>query len=213
MAHVPQPAVASRASESEPSDQSARRSAPQGAPDGAQKPRRPRQPQRPSRGRAQKRTEFCEAYLANGHKAAAAAVAVGYGKGRSARSAAHRFLAELTASGELATAARQRGEAAALETVRTLREVARVAYADIGRLFDAEGRLIPVADLDEDIRAAIASIELWPDGTPKRVKLWPKIEALEKAMRHAGLFERDNRQSQQNMILQVELVDPPKREG
>jgi phage terminase small subunit len=213
MAHVPQPAVASRASDSEPSDQSARRSAPQDAPDGAQKPRRPRQPQRPSRGRAQKRTEFCEAYLANGHKAAAAAVAVGYGKGRSARSAAHRFLAELTASGELATAARQRGAAAALETVRTLREVARVAYADIGRLFDAEGRLIPVADLDEDIRAAIASIELWPDGTPKRVKLWPKIEALEMAMRHAGLFERDNRQSQQNMILQVELVDPPKREG
>lgn len=206
MAHVPQPAVACRSSDSELS----RQDAPESAPEGANKPRKAQQP---SRGRAQKRTAFCEAYLANGHKAAQAAVAVGYGKGRSARSAAQRFLAELAASGELAAKARQRGEAAALETVRTLREVARVAYGDIGRLFDAEGKLIPLADLDEDVRAFIASIELWPDGTPKKIKLWSKIEALEMAMRHAGLFERDNRQSQQNMILQVNFVDPPQRPG
>ena len=206
MAHVPQPAVATRSSDGEPLRQSVPESA-------SERAKKSRQPQQPNRGRAHKRTEFCEAYLANGHKAAAAAVAVGYGKGRSARSAAHRFLAELTASGELAAAARQRGEAAALETVRTLREVARVAYANIGRLFDADGVLIPLADLDEDIRAAIASIELWPDGTPKKIKLWPKLEALDMAMRHAGLFERDNRQIQPNVILQVNLVDPPKREG
>jgi hypothetical protein len=144
MAHAPQSAVASRSSDSEPSRESALQSAPKPA-------RRPRKALSRSRGRTQ------------------AAVAVGYGKGRSARSAAQRFLAEL-------------------DTVRTLREVARVAYGDIGRLFDAEGRLIPLADLDEDVHAVIASIELWPDGTPKRIKLWPKIEALEMAMRHAGLF-------------------------
>ena len=131
----------------------------------------------------------------------------------SACAAGYRFLAELKASGELAAAARQRAEAAELRTVRTLREVARVAYGDIGRLFDAEGKLIQLADLDEDVRAIIASIELWPDGTPKKIKLWSKIEVLDMAMRHAGLFERDNGQSQQNMILQVNLVDPPKREG
>lgn len=206
MAHVPQPAVACRSSDSELSRESASQNAPERA-------KKPRQPQLPSRGRAQKRTAFCKAYLANGHKAAQAAVAVGYGKGRSARSAAQRFLAELTASGELAAKARQRGEAASLETVRTLREVARVAYGDIGRLFDAEGKLIPLADLDEDVRAIIASIEFWPNGTPKKIKLWSKIEALDMAMRHAGLFERDNGQSQQNMILQVNFVDPPQRSG
>jgi len=168
MAHAPQSAVASRSSDSEPSRESALQSAPKPA-------RRPRKALSRSRGRTQ------------------AAVAVGYGKGRSARSAAQRFLAEL-------------------DTVRTLREVARVAYGDIGRLFDAEGRLIPLADLDEDVHAVIASIEQWPDGTPKRIKLWPKIEALEMAMRHAGLFELDNRQDHQNMIRQVNFVDPPKRQ-
>ena len=208
MAHIPQTAVASPSSDSEPSRESANGG---GTTEGGVKKRR--RTQLPRQDRAYRRTRFCEEYLANGHKASAAAVAVGYAGGRSAGRIGHKFLAELKASGELAAAARQRAEAAELETVRTLREVARIAYGDLGRLFDAEGRMIPVADLDEDVRAMIASIDLWPDGTPKRIRLWSKIEALDMAMRHAGLFERDNRQSQQNMILQVELVDPPKREG
>lgn len=82
------------------------------------------------RGRARRRAEFCEAYMANGHKGSAAAMAVGYAEGRSARTAANKFVTELTASGELATVARQRAETAQLETVQTLREVARIAYAD-----------------------------------------------------------------------------------
>jgi len=31
------------------------------------------------------------------------------------------------------------------------------------------------------------------------------------AMRHAGLYERDNDQRQPNLALQVVLVDPPKK--
>jgi phage terminase small subunit len=208
MAHIPQTAVASPSSDSDPSRESATGG---GANGGGAKKRR--QTTLPRQDRLYRRARFCEEYLANGHKASAAAVAVGYAEGSSARGIGHMFLAELKASGELAAAARQRAEAAELETVRTLREVARIAYGDVGRLFDADGKLIPLADLDEDVRAIVAWIELWPDGTPKKIKLWSKIEALDMAMRHAGLFERDNRQSQQNMILQVELVDPPKREG
>ncbi len=149
--------------------------------------------------------------MANGHNAPAAAKAAGYNDGDSAWSAGSRFRKELTASGELAAAARQRAEAAELETVRTLRELARIAYGDIGRLFDADGTLIPLADLDEEVRAIIASVELGPDGKPKKIKLWSKIDALEMAMRHAGLYERDNDQRQPNLALQVVLVDPPKK--
>jgi hypothetical protein len=176
-------------------------------------PDKPARTPRSSRGRAQRRTEFCDAFMANGHKAGAAAEALGYTKGQSASNVASKFLKELAASGELAAAARQRAEAAELETVRTLRELARIAYADIGRLFDGDGVLIPIADLDEDTRAIIASVELGPDGKPKKIKLWSKIDALEMAMRHAGLYERDNDQRQANLALQVVLVDPPKREA
>ena len=198
MARVPQSTVASPSSDAEPAPGSATTQTPQRAPQA-------------SRGRAHRRTQFCEEYLANGHKASAAAAAVGYVEGRSARSAGHKFVKEAMASGELAAMARQRAEAAELETVRTLREVARLAYADIGRLFDADGMLVPLADLDEDTRAAIASVELWPDGTPKKIKFWSKIEALDMAMRHAGLFERDNDQLRPNLALLVNLVDAPKR--
>ena len=162
-------------------------------------------------GRALRRARFIEEYLVNGHKGTAAAKAAGYTNDHSAQVVASRFLAELTASGELAAAARQRAEAAELDTVRTLRELARIAYADIGKLFDADGVLIPIAELDEDTRAIIASIDLGPDGKPKRIKLWSKIEALDKAMRHAGLYERDNDQCRPNLALQVNLVDCPKK--
>ena len=174
-------------------------------------PEKQKRAPRSSRGRAQRRKQFCEEYMSNGQRPAAAAVAVGYAKGQSASNIAHRFLAELTASGELPALARERAEAASLETVRTLRELARIAYADVGRLFDADGALIPIADLDEDARAMIAGIELWPDGRLKKLKLWSKIEALDKAMRHAGLFERDNDQLRPNLALQVNLVDCPKK--
>ena len=207
MAHIPQTAVASPSSDSDPSRESATGG---GANGGGAKKRR--QTTLPRQDRLYRRARFCEEYLANGHKASAAAVAVGYAEGSSARGIGHMFLAELKASGELAAAARQRAEAAELETVRTLREVARIAYGDVGRLFDADGKLIPLADLDEDVRAIVAWIELWPDGTPKKIKLWSKIEALDMAMRHAGLFERDNGRSQPNLTLMVDLVDPPKRQ-
>lgn len=162
------------------------------------------------RGRARRRAEFCEAYMANGHKGSAAAMAVGYAEGRSARTAANKFVTELTASGELAAAARQRAETAQLETAQTLREVARIAYADPRRLFRPDGMLIPFHELPEEVAATIASYELRPDGTFK-VKFWSKIEALDRAMRHAGLYERDNRQFQPNLTLQVNLVDPPQK--
>lgn len=163
-----------------------------------------------NKGRALRRAQFFEAYMANGHKGAAAAEAVGYRKGRSAYLAAHEFLKELRASGELAAVARQRAEAAELETERTLREVARIAYADPRRLFDPDGKPIPLHELPEEVAATIASYEVWPDGRVK-VKFWSKVEALDRAMRHAGLYERDNKQLQPNLSLQVILVDPPQR--
>jgi|ThiBiot_300_biof_2_1041535.scaffolds.fasta_scaffold01989_2 hypothetical protein len=190
-------------------------SRPQDAPETAPEPvklrrRKPGLHRVSNKGRALRRARFLEAYMANGYNGAAAAEAVGYRKGRSAYLAGYEFLKELAATGELAAVARQRGEAAGLETERTLREVARVAYADPRRLFDADGKPIPLHELPEEVAATIASYEVWPNGRVK-VKFWSKVEALDRAMRHAGLYERDNKQLQPNLSLQVILVDPPQR--
>lgn len=186
----------------------------QDAPETASEPMKLRRqkplPRVSNKGRAVRRARFLEAFLANGCNGTTAAEAVGYKKGQSAYLAGNKFLNELAASGELAAVARQRGEAAGLETERTLREVARIAYADPRRLFDPDGSPIPLHELPEEVAATIASYEVWPDGRMK-IKFWSKVEALDRAMRHAGLYERDNKQLQPNLSLQVILVDPPQR--
>ncbi len=52
----------------------------------------------------------------------------------------------------------QRLQAAGVTAERTKREIARVAYADVRRIFDKEGRLLPVHEIDDDTAAAITSI-------------------------------------------------------
>jgi len=42
--------------------------------------------------------------------------------------------------------------------------VARVAYADPRRLFDADGKPIPLHELPEEVAATIASYEVSPNG-------------------------------------------------
>ena len=64
-------------------------------------------------------------------------------------------------------------------------------------------------ELDDATAAAVASIELDENGRPKNIRLWSKTDAIDKAMRHLGLFEKGNRQQGQNLAIQVNLVGAP----
>ncbi len=48
---------------------------------------------------------------------------------------------------------------------KTLREIARVGFSDIRKLFDENGNLKSVAELDDDIAAAIAAVEVITTGS------------------------------------------------
>jgi len=102
-------------------------------------------------------------------------------------------------------------KAARLEIDETLRQLACVLRSDARRLFRPDGSLIPVHELDDATAAAISSIELDDQGKPKKIRLWNKTEAIDKAMKHLGLFERDNGQKAPNLALQVNLVQAPPR--
>ena len=97
---------------------------------------------------------------------------------------------------------------------RTLRECGRIAYADPRKLFGPDGNPIPIPDLDDDLAAAVASIERVEEftgrgadqkltGYTKKIKLWDKNSAIEKAMKHLGLFEKDHRQAGESIQLRV----------
>lgn len=92
-----------------------------------------------------------------------------------------------------------------LTTERTLREIARLAYVDPRKFFHADGTPKHIQELDDDTAAALAGMEVTEEwtgtgegrvqtGVTKKYKLADKNAALEKAMKHLGEYEADNRQ-------------------
>ena len=91
-------------------------------------------------------------------------------------------------------AARARAEARTdVSLQRTLLETARVAFSDVRRLFDENGRFLALDQLDDDTAASVSSVE-FANGELKKIKLWDKNTALDKLMRHLGAYKRDNEQ-------------------
>ena len=88
-----------------------------------------------------------------------------------------------------------------LTTERTLLEVARLAYSDPRKFYNADGSLKSILELDDDCAATIASVE-WDEvkaegrviGLTRKLKQWDKNAALEKAMKFHGAYEKDNAQ-------------------
>ena len=72
-----------------------------------------------------------------------------------------------------------------------------------------DGRLLPLEQMSADVRACIASMDFDPNtGRVTKVRFWDKNAALEKAMRHHGLYEKDNSQKGESVKVQVLLVGP-----
>lgn len=154
---------------------------------------------------AARRVAFVEAYIANGRNGTEAAIAAGFSP-----HSAHSRALELVKDREVIEMIEERHEALSvitgLDQVRTLREVARIAYSDPRKLFTETGSLKEMSELDDDCAAIVASVETEQvkssgeggDGAlaqTKKLKLWDKNAALEKAMKFHGLYEKDNLQA------------------
>lgn len=95
---------------------------------------------------------------------------------------------------------------------RVLKELARLAFVDPSKMYDDEGCMLNIKDMDEDTRRAISSVEtkeLFEQegrkkkyvGDAKKAKLGDKTKALELLMRHFGQFNLDNQQSAANVVV------------
>lgn len=98
---------------------------------------------------------------------------------------------------------------------RVLMEMARLAFSDPRKMFDEDGQLVPIHELDDDTAAAIGGIDVnmratrGPDGETNinetegvhKIKVWDKNAALEKLSKHLGLFEKDNDQKAPTIII------------
>ncbi len=160
-----------------------------------------------------RRDVFVQTYIANGNNATQAAITAGY-SARTAYSQGQRLLKNAEVSTRLATAAKKVAEITGLTAERTIREAARISNFDPARLYRQDGTLKHITEMDDDTRAAIASIEVKENvvdgvliGQTTKIKFWDKNRALEMGMRHLGLYERDNIQQRESLQIQVLLVD------
>ena len=94
---------------------------------------------------------------------------------------------------------------------QVIKEFARVAFADISLAFDEKGNLKEIHSIPEDVRRAIAGIEIVEEftgsgenrvfrGYTKKVKFWDKVKALENLGKIIGVYSADNKQKSESIV-------------
>jgi len=147
---------------------------------------------------------FIEAYIANGGDGANAARAAGYASS-GAKSRARTLLKRSSVIAALAERRDKLARKFELTSEAVIAELSKIVHADPRRLFGADGKMLPMQDWPDDMAAVVASVEtdeLFEGqgnarkfiGYTKKVRFWDKNSAIEKAMKHLGLYEKDNRQ-------------------
>ena len=158
---------------------------------------------RKDKGLSIRQKRFVEEYLVdcNGTRAA---IAAGYSK-KGADVAAVRLLGNARVCADLDRRRASLDMGMELTTERILREVARLSYFDSRKLYRDDGTLKKPHEWDDDTAAAVGSVEIKEvyEGTGAQRRLvgytthakpFDKNSALEKALRHKGLYKRDNDQ-------------------
>lgn len=119
-----------------------------------------------------------------------------------AATTAHKLLKKTEVQAFIAERTQAVAQRMELSAERTMREIARLAYFDPRKLFDADGRPLALNQLDDDTAAAIAGVEVVTVGNAdmgfgevRKLKVADKNAALEKAAKILGLFQKDNEQA------------------
>lgn len=152
-----------------------------------------------------KQQRFCEEYVID-FNGTQAAIRSGYSV-KTAAEQSSRLLSNVKIQEFIRSLQKQTSEKLNITKERVLEEYAKIAFFDIREVFDVDGGLINVKQLDDSSAGSIASIkssEEWGEdeegnrtitGTIKEVKVFDKIRALQDLGKHLGLFQKDNEQS------------------
>ena len=145
----------------------------------------------------EKKLRFVAAYLGkaygNGQKAAELA---GYAAGASARVQACRLLKDPEIVTAITSKRQQIDVVTELTVKHVLDELAAIAFSDVRDLFDDEGRLRPVGDLEDGPARALAAIDVSREKTRGgataetvvRARQWDKLKALELIAKLRGML-------------------------
>lgn len=148
---------------------------------------------------SEKERRFVDAYLgSSGGNATRAAIAAGYSR-HTARQLGARLLSKVHVQAAIAQRQAKLSAEADVTAERVIQELARIGFADIRLLFDAQGQLRDPQSLSDAMAAAVVSVEVTKHRTTKKgetsteeyvtkVRMADKIGALSLLCRKLGLL-------------------------
>lgn len=149
---------------------------------------------------------FVQEYLVD-LNATAAAIRAGYSK-KTANRIASENLSKPDIQAAIQEAMQDREKRTEITQDMVIRELAKLGFFDIRKLFDENGKPFDISKLDDDTAAALVGLDVQDvadsDGNYigflKKYKMADKIKALELLGRHLGAWEPQNKQ-------QIEIED------
>jgi phage terminase small subunit len=144
-----------------------------------------------------KQNRFVAEYLVD-LNATQAAIRAGYSK-RTATEQSYDLLRKPQIRAMIDEAMVKRAERVEVKADDVLRELMRVGLADISQAYDKNGQLKPLHEMSEDVRRAIAGVEVEElyeghgddrvrIGSLVKVRFWDKTRGLEMLGRHLKMF-------------------------
>lgn len=143
---------------------------------------------------------FCDEYLIDLNATRAYKVAYpNCKKDDTAKSAGSRLLTNVNLQNYISEKMEEREKRTEVTQDMVIKELAKIAFLDIRKLYTENGQLKNVADIDDDTAGAISSLETLEEydgygddrekiGDTQKVKLLDKTKALELLGRHLGIF-------------------------
>jgi len=152
-----------------------------------------------------KQQRFVDEYLCD-LNATQAAIRAGYSE-KNADVIGYQLLRKTSVSAEIVRCRKQITEKCQVTQERVIAELACIAFFDPRKLYDENGNLKPIQELDEETATAIQSmdqniVKIKRENGKNRnetvlvdkIRLHNKIDALDRLARYLGLYEKENQQ-------------------
>jgi len=164
-----------------------------------------------------KQQRFVDEYLVD-HNATQATIRAGYSAKR-ADAIGYDLLRKPEIQAAIQEALQKQQARTEITADWTLKEIHKLAKFNAKKLFNSDGSLIPIQDLDDDTAACIGGIDVSQSfsgsgedrqvETIKKVKIWDKGQALDKLAKHFGLYAEDNKRGVNEETLNLILASMP----